>query len=105
MPAVRVALVSTVRAGHRGHDMTLLYRDPLFLEHAPGGPPEGAARLKAVAANLADTGLANRCTAGPYQPLTAEDVAAVHPKDMIERARTVAEAGGGHLDPDTVVSP
>src|SRR5205823_5125577 len=36
---------------------------------------------------------------------TADDVAVVHPKEMIERARTLAEAGGGHLDPDTVVSP
>src|SRR5690348_6000666 len=85
--------------------MTLLFRDPIFLEHDTGRHPECAARLQAVAAKLAGTGLADRCTAGRCEPLTADDVATVHPKEMIERARTLAEAGGGRLDPDTVVSP
>src|SRR5438105_3295392 len=90
VPAVRVALVGTVRAGYRGHEaaMTLLFRDPIFLEHDTGRHPECAARLKAVAAKLTDTGFAERCAAGHYQPLTAEDVVAVHPKEMIDRART-----------------
>src|SRR5689334_15367698 len=85
--------------------MTLLYRDPLFLEHDTGLHPECAARLRAVTDKLTETGLIDRCTPGRYQPLSPDDLTLCHPKEMIERARTVAEAGGGRLDPDTVVSP
>jgi acetoin utilization deacetylase AcuC-like enzyme len=85
--------------------MTLLYTDPLFLEHDTGPHPERAARLRAVAARLEAAGLPARCAAGAYAPLTAEEVRAVHSAAQVEVVREVAEEGGGRLDPDTVVSP
>ena len=56
-------------------------------------------------ARLEKAGLLDRCTPGKYEPLTEEAVARVHEPSVIEAARALAEAGGGRLDPDTVVSP
>jgi acetoin utilization deacetylase AcuC-like enzyme len=84
--------------------MTLLYSDPLFLEHDTGKHPETAERLRAVTARLEKAGLIKKCTAGTYKPLTEEVVARLHSARMIHAARTLADHGGGHLDADTVVS-
>ena len=54
--------------------MTLLYTDPLFLQHDTGRHPETADRLRSVTAQLDKAGLAKRCTAGTYTPLTEEAV-------------------------------
>jgi acetoin utilization deacetylase AcuC-like enzyme len=85
--------------------MTLLYTDPLFLEHETGAHPERPQRLLSVKARLEETGLAGRCRPGVYQPLAEDDVAALHSPQMVERVRQGAAQGGGRLDPDTVVSP
>jgi acetoin utilization deacetylase AcuC-like enzyme len=85
--------------------MTILYSDPLFLQHETSSHPETAERLRWVTARLDVTGTAARCQAGTYLPLTEETVAAVHDPAMIERAKAVAQHGGGGLDADTVVSP
>jgi acetoin utilization deacetylase AcuC-like enzyme len=85
--------------------MTLLYSDPLFLEHDTGAHPEQADRLRAVAARLERAGLARRCTAGAYAPLTEEAVRQVHDAGQVAWVKQVAHHGGGRLDPDTVVSP
>jgi acetoin utilization deacetylase AcuC-like enzyme len=84
--------------------MTLLYTDPLFLKHDTGRHPETLERLKAITARLEKTGLARKCTAGTYQPLSEEAVAKVHPPLYIMRVKQLAEHGGGHLDGDTVLS-
>jgi acetoin utilization deacetylase AcuC-like enzyme len=85
--------------------MTLLYRDALFLQHKTGRHPERPERLTAITARLDATGLAGRCTPGTFAPLTAEEVLRVHGPLVGQRVREAAEAGGGGLDPDTVVSP
>jgi acetoin utilization deacetylase AcuC-like enzyme len=85
--------------------MTLLYRDPLFLEHDTGQHPERADRLRAISARLEQAGLLARCREATYQPLAEDDLAAVHSRAQIERVKRAAERGGGMLDPDTVVSP
>jgi acetoin utilization deacetylase AcuC-like enzyme len=85
--------------------MTLLYSDPLFLEHDTGAHPERADRLRRVTARLGETGLAARCRAGTYQPAQENDITALHSPSMARRVRQAAEQGGGRLDPDTVVSP
>jgi acetoin utilization deacetylase AcuC-like enzyme len=85
--------------------MTLLFRDPLFLQHDTGRHPENANRLRAILARLERAALLNRCAPGAYEPLSEEAVARVHHPDMVRRARAVAGQGGGHLDADTVVSP
>jgi acetoin utilization deacetylase AcuC-like enzyme len=85
--------------------MTLLYRDPLFLCHETGPHPENPNRLRAIQTRLERAGLLDRCTPGAHEPLTAEAIARVHDPAVVEAVRALAEAGGGRLDPDTVVSP
>ena len=84
--------------------MTHLFTDPLFLRHETGRHPERPERLRAVTARLAKSGVAARCMPGEYQPLTANEVTAVHALTMVELARRAAEQGGA-LNPDTPVSP
>jgi acetoin utilization deacetylase AcuC-like enzyme len=84
--------------------MTLLLRDPVFQKHETGTHPERPARLRAVEDRLAKSGLDQKCTALPYQPLTEEAVAKVHDPKMISRAKQLSAHGGGRLDPDTVLS-
>src|SRR5215510_12038116 len=84
--------------------MTLLYTDPLFLEHDTGRHVETADRLRAITARLDKAGLVKKCTAGTYKPLTEEAVAKLHSAKQIQSIKQLAEHGGGRLDPDTVVS-
>jgi acetoin utilization deacetylase AcuC-like enzyme len=85
--------------------MTLLYTDPLFLRHETGRHPERPERLRAVTARLAKSGAADQCIQGDYQPLTENEVTALHAPALVQLARRTAEQGGGYLDPDTPVSP
>jgi acetoin utilization deacetylase AcuC-like enzyme len=85
--------------------MTLLYRDPLFQRHQTGPHPERPARLQAIDARLEEAGLPARCRAGAYRPLTPEQVLRVHAPEQVAAVAEVARRGGGHLDPDTIVSP
>jgi acetoin utilization deacetylase AcuC-like enzyme len=85
--------------------MTLLYTDPLFLQHDTGPHPETADRLRTITARLATTDLPARCRPGSYRPVTAEAVAQLHSPRMVRRVEEMATRGGGRLDPDTVVSP
>jgi acetoin utilization deacetylase AcuC-like enzyme len=87
--------------------MTLLYTDPIFLEHDTGRHPECAGRLRAIAARLEAAGLAARCTLGTYRPLTEAEVSAVHDPAMAALVRDAAGSGAAHthIEADTVVSP
>jgi acetoin utilization deacetylase AcuC-like enzyme len=85
--------------------MTLLYTDPLFLEHDTGRHPECADRLRAITARLRQAGLDGRCTAGAYQPLTEEVIQQVHSASVVRHIKQRAGHGGDRIDPDTVVSP
>lgn len=84
--------------------MTLLYYDPIFMEHQTGEHPERPARLLSVVRYLAFTGLDSACTRPAWEPASLEQLAYVHTAEHIELVRSVAEAGGGHLDADTIVS-
>jgi acetoin utilization deacetylase AcuC-like enzyme len=85
--------------------MTLLFSDPLFLQHETGQHPERPQRVLAIHDRLTRTGLIDRCAAGVYQPLAPGEVETVHVSAVVARARQLAEAGGGYLDADTIVSP
>jgi acetoin utilization deacetylase AcuC-like enzyme len=85
--------------------MTLLYTDPLFLEHQAGAHPERPERLLAVTSLLESAGLVARCRPGSYRPLAEEDIAALHSPALVQRVKQAAQRGGSRLDPDTVVSP
>src|SRR5258708_2768782 len=83
--------------------MTKLFTDPVFLEHETGQHPENPNRLKSITRRLEESGLASRCQAGAFKPLDPESVAHVHSPTVIQRAKEVAEQGGGLLDADTIV--
>jgi acetoin utilization deacetylase AcuC-like enzyme len=85
--------------------MTLLYTDPLFLKHDTGPHCECPDRLRSIAARLEATGLTPKCTPGVYQPVTEDQVTQLHTPTLVRKARELAQHGGGHLDPDTVVCP
>jgi acetoin utilization deacetylase AcuC-like enzyme len=85
--------------------MTLLFTDPIFLKHDTGSHPETAERLRSIERTLTVSGLLERVEHGQFQPLSVEEIAALHGPSMVERARSVAQRGGGFLDVDTIVSP
>jgi acetoin utilization deacetylase AcuC-like enzyme len=85
--------------------MTILFFDPLFLQHDAAGSPEQPARLVAIQNRLENAGLIARCKKGAYQPLTPEAMNAIHVPQVAANARRLAEAGGGWLEADTFVCP
>jgi acetoin utilization deacetylase AcuC-like enzyme len=84
--------------------MTLLYTDPLFLDHDTGRHPEKADRLRSITARLEKAGLVKKCIAGKYTPLTEDAVAGLHDPKLVQSVKQLAAHGGGHIDGDTVVS-
>jgi len=83
---------------------TLVFSDPLFLEHDPGrGHPESPARLQRVLAMLRDQPVAGTELVRP-RPVTDAEVARVHGPELVAR---LASTAGKHvvLDADTHVSP
>jgi acetoin utilization deacetylase AcuC-like enzyme len=83
--------------------MTILYSDPIFLRHETGRHVEVPARLRSITTRLETRGLGRQCTSGGFAPLTPARVTRVHGSEVVQRARQVAECGGGMLDADTVV--
>ncbi len=74
--------------------MTLLYYDPLFLEHETGKHPERAERLVQIMRQLERTGLDARCERPIWEPATLEQLARVHDAEYIARLKTYTDAGG-----------
>src|SRR5258705_10091016 len=85
--------------------MTLLYYDPRFLDHDTGNHPERPSRLRQIAARLESTGLMTQCTRPNWKPASRERIERVHEPGHIDNVEAMAARGGGHLDPDTAVSP
>src|SRR5207249_3229891 len=85
--------------------MTLLYTDPLFLQHDTGRHPETADRLRAITAQLEKAGFIQKCQPGRYAPLREEEVRQLHSPGMVQLVQQVSREGGGYLDADTIVSP
>lgn len=85
---------------------TVLFYDPLYLEHDTGfGHPERAERLEAAMNMLRSTGLAEKVTVASPRDATPEEIELVHPATYISKVKEVADSGGGWLDADTHVSP
>lgn len=85
--------------------MTLLFADSRFLLHDTGRHVETPDRLRAIEGRLVQTGLMDRCQRLPFQAATREDLLSVHSVAMLSRLEEIALRGGGHADPDTVISP
>jgi acetoin utilization deacetylase AcuC-like enzyme len=78
-------------------------RHPLSFEHDTGAHPENAARLRAIEERLEGEGWHGlRVEEAPAA--TREQLERVHTPAHIRRIESVAESGGGMLDPDTAVS-
>ncbi|NIP85181.1 MAG: histone deacetylase, partial [Planctomycetales bacterium] len=84
--------------------MTLLYQDPIFLEHDTGSHPECAQRLRAVSDHLAATGLDQRCGCPAWEPVTSKWLAEVHRPEYTAQLERFARDGGGRIEVDTVMS-
>ena len=85
--------------------MTLLYYDPILLEHQTGTHPERAERLSQTMRHLERTGLADRCRRPAWQPLSAQRLARAHDAAYSNWLEQVAQAGGGRVEADTLCSP
>jgi len=75
-----------------------------YLLHETGGHPERKERLMAVIDYLKEKGLLAEMVPLEAREAALEEVALNHSPRYIEEVRGFCEAGGGHLDPDTVVS-
>ncbi|MFQ5863432.1 MAG: histone deacetylase [Candidatus Brocadiales bacterium] len=85
--------------------MTLLLYDDIFLKHDTGPyHPENYKRLECTVDHLKSTGLWDRFTLVRPRAATTEEIALVHDRNYINKARDVAQGGGGQLDPDTTLS-
>jgi acetoin utilization deacetylase AcuC-like enzyme len=78
--------------------------DPIYLDHDLPSHPENARRLRRILKTLEDEKLLGRLKLLEPRPATMEELQRVHTSDHIERVQRMAQAGGGHLDPDTYVS-
>ncbi len=84
--------------------MTLLYYDPIFLEHDTGGHPENASRLRAILSRIEANKVDAGCTKPTWTPATREQLLRVHSADTIDAIKRFVDAGGSQIEQDTVVS-
>lgn len=82
-----------------------LYFDPIYEEHKTGyGHPERPERLPVALKALEDSGLLSSVQVASPRDASKEEIRLVHEARYIEQVKQVAEAGGGNLDMDTVLS-
>lgn len=82
----------------------VLFRHPSSLLHDPGPHPERPARIEAIDAALAAQGdVGYRSVRAPAA--SATQLAAVHDPGYLRSLEAFCAAGGGPLDPDTIVVP
>lgn len=84
--------------------MTLLYIDPIFAKHETGKHPENPFRIAAIEAELNRLGLTEQCIRPNWSPATADHQHAVHTSDYTTQLEELAQAGGGQIEQDTVLS-
>jgi len=82
----------------------LVVDDRAYLDHAPGNWPEGPFRLEAAWTVLKESGVREALEFHKPTPATVEEAGLVHTLRHLDRVRRLAEAGGGYLTLDTVVS-
>ena len=84
--------------------MKLLYSSPVFLEHETGTHPERALRLTTISRYLEVEGLVQQCRQPQWSPATRQQIGRLHKDAWYDELRDYAEAGGGRIEADTVVS-
>ena len=84
--------------------MTLLFSDPIFLEHDTGQHPEKSERLRSVTAKLAEQKIDQACARGEVVAATTAQLQRVHSAGHIARVEQFCKSGGGRIEADTVCS-
>ena len=79
--------------------------DPIVLEHDTGAHVENGERVTASMALLEASGVLSRLVRIPVRRASAEELALVHDAGFVEAVRRAGEAGGGWVDPDTLITP
>jgi acetoin utilization deacetylase AcuC-like enzyme len=82
----------------------VLLTHPSSHEHETGSHPEQAARMTVIEQALREAGWCGY-TRADSAPCPEALLSAVHPGRYVSAIRELAEAGGGQIDADTVVSP
>jgi acetoin utilization deacetylase AcuC-like enzyme len=83
---------------------TGIVNDDKYLLHDTKAHPECKERLTAMKENLVQLGLWEECKLISPSLAAEEIVSIVHPMDYLNHIKEISLAGGGRLDPDTVVS-
>ncbi len=83
---------------------TAVFYDPIYLEHDTGhGHPERPERLETTMQLLEEVGLSDKVRIISPRDAGVDEMGLVHPRGYIAKVKSVAESGGGWLDPDTHV--
>lgn len=85
--------------------MTTVLTSPVFEQHETGKHPENPQRIAVLREMLDSLPRHDHLHFGQVEAATSEMLEAVHPLDHIENIQKLAQAGGGYLDSDTIVSP
>ncbi len=85
--------------------MTTVLTSPVFEQHETGQHPENPQRIAVLREMLDSLTTHDDLKFGRVETATEEMLQAVHPLDHIKNVQKVAQAGGGYLDSDTIVSP
>jgi len=80
-----------------------VYFDPFVLKHDTGQHPESTVKLLPSIERL-DSFDPQQFERISWQPVSLERLQRVHTQEYIQSVQEFAAAGGGYLDPDTVVS-
>ncbi|MFP6671802.1 MAG: histone deacetylase [Pirellulaceae bacterium] len=84
--------------------MTRLYTNAVMQQHLTGRHPECPARLDAIDQRLKGGLPAGVVRQTSWSPVDPSQLQRIHPSSYQQQVQTLCEAGGGALDPDTIVS-
>ncbi|WP_218110131.1 histone deacetylase family protein [Oligoflexus tunisiensis] len=87
------------------HVMVCVFADPLFEKHRTGYHPECPERVQNTVRYLEAIPWFTKLPRGRIVAAHDQWILRTHSERMLEQTRELCAAGGGHLDPDTFVSP
>jgi acetoin utilization deacetylase AcuC-like enzyme len=85
--------------------MVCVITDPLFEKHRTGYHPECPERVQNTARYLESVPWFSQLPKARIAAANDDWIRRTHTENVLERARELCASGGGHLDPDTFVSP
>ncbi len=85
--------------------ISIVYSDEFLLHDTGAGHPERAERIVACVDALKASRHADRLDWMAPRRATVDELGWIHTPEHIQRVGSLAEKGGGHLDPDTPMCP